>query len=114
MIGCGKVWFVLIHTHRGIIKDKKKYKLINQLNITSIENLILEKNHKKKFKNNNKIMTIYYVIFKIIIVFKRMNTYSASILKERRLLNTGGFVNSPSPTFQTCAPSALICHFLCS
>ena len=35
-----------------------------------------------------------------------MNTYSASILK--RLLNTGGFVNSPSPTFQTCAPSALI------
>ena len=53
-------------------------------------------------------MTIYYVIFKIIIVFKEINTYSASIFKEQRLLNMGGFVNSPSPTFQTHAPLALI------
>ena len=53
-------------------------------------------------------MTIYYVIFEIIIVFKRMNTHLASIIKEQRLLNMGGTVNSPSPTFQTCAPSELI------
>ena len=53
-------------------------------------------------------MTIYYIIFKIIIEFKEINTYSASIFREQGLLNTGGFVNSPSPTFQTCAPSALI------
>ena len=53
-------------------------------------------------------MTIYYVEFRIRIVFKEMNTYLASILREQRLLNTGGFVGSPSPTFQTHAPSALI------
>ena len=53
-------------------------------------------------------MTIYYIIFKIIIVFKAINTYSMSIFKEQRLLNTGRFVNSSSPTFQTRAPSALI------
>ena len=40
-------------------------------------------------------MTIYYVIFKIIIVFKEINTYSASIFKEQRLLNMSGFLNSP-------------------
>ena len=53
-------------------------------------------------------MIIYYVKFKIIIVFKEMNTYSASIFRERGLLNMGGFTNSPSLTFQTSAPSALI------
>ena len=53
-------------------------------------------------------MTIYYVIFKIIIVFKEINTYLVSIFEEQRLLNMGGFVNSPSLTFQTCAPLALI------
>ena len=53
-------------------------------------------------------MTIHYVIFRVIIVFKEINTYSASIFKEQRLLNMGGFVNSSSPTFQTCAPLALI------
>ena len=53
-------------------------------------------------------MTIYYEIFKIKIVFKEINTYLASILKEQRLLNMGGFVKSPSPTFQTHAPSAPI------
>ena len=53
-------------------------------------------------------MTIYYVIFKIIIGFKEINTYSASIFREQRMFNMGGFVNSPSPTFQTCAPTALI------
>ena len=30
------------------------------------------------------------------------------MFEEQRLLNTGGFVNSPSLTFQTCAPPALI------
>ena len=53
-------------------------------------------------------MTIYYIIFKIIIVFREIDTYLASIFKEWRLLNVGGFVNSPSLTFQTCAPLALI------
>ena len=53
-------------------------------------------------------MTIYYIVFKIIIVFREINTYSASIFKEWRLLNMGGFVNSSSLTFQICAPPALI------
>ena len=30
------------------------------------------------------------------------------MFEEQRLLNMGGFVNSPSLTFQTCAPLALI------
>ena len=53
-------------------------------------------------------MTTYYVIFKIIIVFREINTYSASIFEEQRLLNIGRFVGSPSLAFQTCAPLALI------
>ena len=38
--------------------------------------------YKKKYNNNNKIMTIHYVIFRVIPVFKEINTYSASIFKE--------------------------------
>ena len=53
-------------------------------------------------------MTTYYIIFKIIIVFRKINTYLASIFEEQRLLNTGGFVGSPSLAFQTGAPVALI------
>ena len=110
MIGCGKVWFVPIHTHREILNNRMEYELTNQLNITSVENSIQEfiNNKNNDNTNNNKIMTIYYVEFKIIIVFKEMNTYLASILREQRLHNTGGFINLPSPTFQTCALSVLI------
>ena len=87
-----------------------EYELTNQLNITSVENSIQEfvNNKNNNNTNDNKIMTMYYVESRIIIVFKEMNIYSASILREQRLLNMGGFINSPSSTFQTRAPSALI------
>ena len=61
------------------MNSKKGYQFANQLNITSIENLIRENSQKRKF---NKIMTIYYIISKIIIVFKEMNTYLASIFRK--------------------------------
>ena len=54
------------------------------------------------------MITTYYIISKIIIVLRKINTYLASMFEGQRLLNMGGFVNSPSLTFQTCAPLALI------
>ena len=76
-----------------------EYKLVNRLNITSTgtldskricihKNIYTYNNNTNNNKGGKKIMTIYYVIFKIIIVFKAINTYSASIFKEQRLLNT--------------------------
>ena len=48
------------------------------------------------------------MIFKIIIIFKKRNTYSASILKEQRLSNTGEFINSPPLNFKAHVSLALI------
>ena len=48
------------------------------------------------------------MIFKIIIIFKKINTYSASIFREQRLSNTGEFINSPPLNFKACVSPALI------
>ena len=40
VIGCGRVWFMLIHTHRGIMNNRMEYEPTNQLNIMSVESLI--------------------------------------------------------------------------
>ena len=48
------------------------------------------------------------MIFKIIIIFKKINTYLASIFKEQRLSNTGEFINSPPFNFKACVSPALI------
>ena len=48
------------------------------------------------------------MIFKIIIIFKKINTYSTSIFREQRLSNTGEFINSPPPNFKACVSPALI------
>ena len=45
--------------------------------------------------------------FKIIIIFKKTNTYLASIFRERRLSNTGEFINSPPPNFKACVSPAV-------
>ena len=48
------------------------------------------------------------MIFKIIIIFKKINTYSVSMFREQRLSNTGEFVNSPPLNFKACVSLALI------
>ena len=47
-------------------------------------------------------------MFKIIIIFKKINTYSASIFREQRLSNTGEFINSPPLNFKAHVSLALI------
>ena len=46
--------------------------------------------------------------FKIIIIFKKTNTYLAPISKEQRLSNTGEFINPPPPNFKAHVFLALI------
>ena len=53
-------------------------------------------------------MTINDEKAKIKLHLEKTNAYLASIFKEQKLLSTGELVDSPSLTFQTCAPSALI------
>ena len=48
------------------------------------------------------------MILKIIIILKKINTYSASIFREQRLSNTGEFINSPPLNFKACVSPALI------
>ena len=48
------------------------------------------------------------MIFKIIIIFKKINTYSVSIFREQRLSNTGEFINSPPPNFKAHVSPVLI------
>ena len=74
------------------MNNRMEYKLTDQLNTASVENSIQGFVNNNK-TNNNKIMTIYYVESRIIIVFKEMSTYLASTLREQRLLSMGGFVN---------------------
>ena len=48
------------------------------------------------------------MIFKIIIIFKKTNTYSVSIFRKQRLSNTGEFINSPPPNFKAHVSPSLI------
>ena len=48
------------------------------------------------------------MIFKIIIIFKKRNTYLASIFREQRLSNTGGFISSPPLNFKAHVSLTLI------
>ena len=48
------------------------------------------------------------MIFKIIMIFKKINTYSASIFREQRLSNTGELINSPPINFKAHVSPALI------
>ena len=47
-------------------------------------------------------------MFKVIIIFKKINTYSASIFRDQRLSNTGEFINSPPLNSKACVSPALI------
>ena len=47
-------------------------------------------------------------MFKIIIIFKKINTYSVSIFREQRLSDTGEFINSLPLNFKACVSPALI------
>ena len=46
--------------------------------------------------------------FKIIIIFKKTNTYLAPISKEQRLSNMGEFINPTPPNFKAHVFPALI------
>ena len=48
------------------------------------------------------------MIFTIIIKFKEIDPYLASIFREQRLSNTGESINSPPPNFKASVSPALI------
>ena len=53
-------------------------------------------------------ITIYWMTFKIITIFKKTNTYLVPISSEQRLSNTSEFINPPPTNFKACVFLALI------
>ena len=101
--GCAKVWFVPIHTQWGITEDTRKYKFTNRLNITNKTNIVWGNSHN----TNNKVIVIYYIMSKIVIIFEKQIPTQHQWL-EWEPLATGEFVDLPPLVPQMCALSALI------
>ena len=85
--GCGKV---------KIIEHTKKNKIIRSVQYQQVMQNLTWRNF---CKNNNKVITTYYVMSKNNNCIWEIDTYSASMIGEQGLLNTGEFVDSPSLVF---------------